>query len=164
MVVVVGADVGAEGEAGRDGQADVGHLGEVGPLAAEEVLHVGVAVGLAVAEEVDVLGHGRLFLCKDASVPREKPRRRRPRPARMPVALVEMYESGAAATTEAWFRRAAGGRLPIAAFLRMRLRDAWATGRKQVPHGAGFSLRRRMQRGGGPGEPPSFPLFLPVVY
>ena len=38
--VEVGADLGGEGEAGRDGQADVGHLGEVGALAAEEVFHV----------------------------------------------------------------------------------------------------------------------------
>ena len=55
MGVVVGADLGGDGEAGRDGQADVGHLGEVGALAAEEVLHLAVAVGLAAAEEVDVL-------------------------------------------------------------------------------------------------------------
>ena len=56
--VEVGADFGGDGEAGRDGQADVGHFGEVGPFAAEQVLHVGVAISLAVAEEIDVLGHG----------------------------------------------------------------------------------------------------------
>ena len=63
VVVVVGADLGGEGEAGRHGQADVGHLGEVGALAAEEVLHVGPAFRLAAAEEVDVLAHDAVFLC-----------------------------------------------------------------------------------------------------
>ena len=60
--VVVVADFGGDGEAGGDGQADEAHLGEVGTLAAEEVLHLAVAVGLAAAEEVDVLGgHGIIF-------------------------------------------------------------------------------------------------------
>ena len=55
FVVEGGADLGGDGEAGRHRQADVGHLGEVGALAAEQVLHLRVAVGLAAAEEVDVL-------------------------------------------------------------------------------------------------------------
>ena len=38
VVVVVGADLGRDGEAGRHRQAEIGHLGEVGALAAEEVL------------------------------------------------------------------------------------------------------------------------------
>ncbi len=54
VVVVIGADFRGDGEAGRHGQADLGHFGEVGPLAPEEGLHLPVAVGLAVAEEVDV--------------------------------------------------------------------------------------------------------------
>ena len=44
-------------EAGRHGQARVGHLGQPGALAPEQVLHVLVAVRLAAAEEVHVLGH-----------------------------------------------------------------------------------------------------------
>ena len=48
--VVVGADLGRDGEAGRHRQAEVGHLGEVGALAAEEVAHVGAALGPPVAE------------------------------------------------------------------------------------------------------------------
>jgi len=53
--VVVGADFGGDSESGRHGQADAGHLVEVGALAAEQGLHGAVAVGLAGAEEVDVL-------------------------------------------------------------------------------------------------------------
>src|SRR5690606_39083645 len=41
-----------------DGEPDPAHLGEVGALAAEERLHGLVALGGAVAEAVDVLGHG----------------------------------------------------------------------------------------------------------
>ena len=54
VIVVVGADLGGDGESGGDGEADLCHLGEVGALAAEEGLHLPVAVGFAVAEEVDV--------------------------------------------------------------------------------------------------------------
>src|SRR5581483_11587181 len=54
VVVVVGADVGADREAGRYGQADLGHLRQIGPLAAEQVFHAGVAVGAVGSERVDV--------------------------------------------------------------------------------------------------------------
>ena len=46
-----------DGEAGRHRHARVRHLGEAGALASEQVLHVLVAVGLAAAEEEDVLSH-----------------------------------------------------------------------------------------------------------
>jgi hypothetical protein len=56
--VVVGvAGLGGDREAGGDGHPGVRHLGEAGALAAERVLHVLVTVGLAAAEEVDVLTH-----------------------------------------------------------------------------------------------------------
>ena len=53
--VVIGADLGRDGEAGGHRQADAAHLGEVGALAAEQRLHGAVAVGL-LAEEVDDFG------------------------------------------------------------------------------------------------------------
>src|SRR5204862_5655422 len=58
--VKVGADLGGDGESGRDGDADVGHLGQARTFAAEDVLHLGVALGVAFAEVVDVLwgAHG----------------------------------------------------------------------------------------------------------
>ena len=85
LVVVVGADLGGEGEAGRHGQADVGHLGEVGALAAEEVLHVGPAFRLAAAEEIDVLGgHGAAsHACGRAAG--------RARPGNPPLEMVAVY-------------------------------------------------------------------------
>ena len=55
FLVVDVADLGGDRKTGRHGQARIGHLGEAGAFAAEEVLHVPVAVGLAVAEEVDGL-------------------------------------------------------------------------------------------------------------
>jgi hypothetical protein len=55
LLVVDVADLGRDREPGRHGQARVGHLGEARALAAEEIFHVAVAVGLAVAEEKDVL-------------------------------------------------------------------------------------------------------------
>ena len=55
LLVIEVAGVGGDGEPGRHRQAGVGHLGEAGALAAERVLHRAVAVGLAVAEEVDEL-------------------------------------------------------------------------------------------------------------
>ena len=62
VVVVVGADLGRDGEAGRHRQAEIGHLGEVRALAAEEVAHRRLALGLAVAEGVDPLRHCRFRL------------------------------------------------------------------------------------------------------
>ena len=55
LLVVDVADLGGDREPGRHRQAGVGHLGEARAFAAEQVLHVAVAVGLAVAEEIDVL-------------------------------------------------------------------------------------------------------------
>ena len=55
VVVVIGADLGGDGEARRHRQAQIGHLGEVRPLAAEQVLHPRLALGLAVAEGIDPL-------------------------------------------------------------------------------------------------------------
>ena len=59
VVVIVGADLGRDGEAGRHRQAEIGHLGEVRALAAEELAHRRFALGLAVAEGVDPLRHCR---------------------------------------------------------------------------------------------------------
>ena len=53
--VVVRADLGGDGEAGRHRQAEVRHLGEVRALAAEQFAHAGAALGLAAAEGVDPL-------------------------------------------------------------------------------------------------------------
>ena len=52
-VVVVGADLGGDGESGRHRQAEIGHLREARALAAEQVAHVGAAFRGAVAETVD---------------------------------------------------------------------------------------------------------------
>ncbi len=55
VVVIPGADLGGDGEAGRHRQAEIAHLGQVCPLAAEQVLHARLALGLAIAEGVDPL-------------------------------------------------------------------------------------------------------------
>ena len=54
-VVIVGADLGGDREAGRNRNADHAHLGQVGPLAAEQLLHVGSALGSTSAESINVL-------------------------------------------------------------------------------------------------------------
>ena len=54
-----------DGEAGRDRQAGVRHLRQAGALAAQRVLHALVAVRLAAAEEVDVLGHSSTSESRD---------------------------------------------------------------------------------------------------
>ena len=41
---------------GGTGQSGVGHLGEARAFAAEHIFHLAVAVGLATAEGIDVLG------------------------------------------------------------------------------------------------------------
>ena len=63
VLVVVGADLGGDGEAGGHRQAQVGHLGEVGALAAQEILHPRLALGLAVTEGINPLRH-RQTPCK----------------------------------------------------------------------------------------------------
>ncbi len=55
---VLATSLGLNGEAGRDRQPRVGHFGEPRALAAQHVFHAPIAVGLATAEEVDVLGCG----------------------------------------------------------------------------------------------------------
>jgi hypothetical protein len=60
--VVIGADIGGDGETGRHRQAQIGHLGEAGAFAAEQVAHVGASFGLAVAERVDPFRLGCRFL------------------------------------------------------------------------------------------------------
>ena len=53
---VLATCLGLNGEAGRHGKPGVGHLGEAGAFAAQFVFHLAIAVGLAVAKEVHVLG------------------------------------------------------------------------------------------------------------
>jgi hypothetical protein len=49
------ANLGGDGETGRDRQADAGHFGQVGALAAEELFLTAVAVGLGLAKVIDHL-------------------------------------------------------------------------------------------------------------
>lgn len=53
--VVVGADLGGDGESRRDREPDRCHLRQVGPLAPQQILHLGLSFGLAIAEEVNIL-------------------------------------------------------------------------------------------------------------
>ena len=53
---VFAAGFGLDGESRRHGQPGVGHLGQARAFAAQLVLHLAVAVGLATAEEINVLG------------------------------------------------------------------------------------------------------------
>ena len=53
--VEVRADLSGDREARRNGNADVRHLGEACPFAAQDVLHLRVALGVTLAEEIDVL-------------------------------------------------------------------------------------------------------------
>ena len=62
MPHVFAAGFGLDGEARRHRQAGIGHLGQAGAFAAEFVLHLAVAIGLAAAEEIDVLGAGCLLV------------------------------------------------------------------------------------------------------
>jgi hypothetical protein len=52
---ILATGFGLNGEAWGHRQAGVGHFGQTGALSAEFVLHLAVAVGLAAAEEVDIL-------------------------------------------------------------------------------------------------------------
>ena len=56
---VLATGLGLDGESRRHGQAGVGHLGQASALAAQHILHAAIALGLASAEEVRVLGWGR---------------------------------------------------------------------------------------------------------
>ena len=53
--VIVGADLGGDGEAGRHRQAEARHFGKARALAAEQIARRAFALGLAVAEEIDPL-------------------------------------------------------------------------------------------------------------
>src|SRR5262249_56746349 len=53
ILIVMGADLGGNGEAGWNRDAEVYHLGQAGPLATQKLLHAGAAVRAAAAEEVD---------------------------------------------------------------------------------------------------------------
>ena len=67
VVVVPGADLGADGEPGGHGQLQAGHLRQVGALAAEELPLRGVALGAGGAELVHVLD-GRVPLALGHSI------------------------------------------------------------------------------------------------
>ena len=60
--IEVAADLCGDRETGRHGQPEIAHLGETRSFAAEQVPHVGAALGSAVAEPVDPLGHPQLIL------------------------------------------------------------------------------------------------------
>ena len=53
---VLATGLGLDGESRRDRQAGVGHLGQASAFAAQHILHAAIALGLASAEEVRVLG------------------------------------------------------------------------------------------------------------
>jgi hypothetical protein len=53
--VIVGADLGGDGETGRYREPEIGHLGEPGALATEEVAHVAPALGFTAPEGIDPL-------------------------------------------------------------------------------------------------------------
>ena len=57
MGVIVSADLGGDGQAGRHRQAQIAHLRQVGALATQQIAHLGFAIGLAVAERIDPLTH-----------------------------------------------------------------------------------------------------------
>ena len=50
---IVKAEIGGDGEAGRNWNADHGHLGKAGTFAAENVFHGSGAVGAALPEGID---------------------------------------------------------------------------------------------------------------
>jgi hypothetical protein len=54
VVVVIGADLGGDGESGGHRNTQVGHLGDVGALATEQIFHFRRAFGLAVTEEIHI--------------------------------------------------------------------------------------------------------------
>jgi hypothetical protein len=60
-VLATGLDL--DGESRRHRQAGVGHLGQASAFAAQHILHAAIALGLASAEEVRVLGWGRGCAC-----------------------------------------------------------------------------------------------------
>jgi hypothetical protein len=55
--VIVGADLGGDGEARRNRQTQRRHFRQIGALSAEKVLHRRIAVGGASAEAVHPLSH-----------------------------------------------------------------------------------------------------------
>ena len=69
-----GADLGGDGESGGHGQAKVGHFREIRALAAKQIAHLRCALGLAIAERIDPLGHAE-------PLERGRPATNRPRTA-----------------------------------------------------------------------------------
>ena len=73
---VFATGLGLDGEAWRHWQAGVRHLGQAGAFSAEIVFHLAVAIGLAAAEEVDVLDGwflaGYRYFCFGESLRRHK--------------------------------------------------------------------------------------------
>ena len=57
---VLPTSLGLNRKSRRHGQSGIRHLGQSGAFAAEHLLHLAVAVGLAAAEEVNILGGGLL--------------------------------------------------------------------------------------------------------
>ena len=55
LLVVDRADLGGDGEAGRNGKSQQVHFGQVGPLTAEQVFHVCFPFGFSIAERVNIL-------------------------------------------------------------------------------------------------------------
>ena len=55
--VVVGADLGRDGEARRNGQSEIAHLCKISTLAPEEIAHSGLAFGPSVPKRIDPLRH-----------------------------------------------------------------------------------------------------------
>src|SRR5207245_2310053 len=56
MPHVLATGLGLNSEAWRHRQPGIGHLGEAGAFAAEFIFHFAVAVGFAIAEEINILG------------------------------------------------------------------------------------------------------------
>ena len=54
MVVVVGADLCADGESGGDRETNSRHFGQVGAFTSQEGFHLTISIGFAVPEGVDV--------------------------------------------------------------------------------------------------------------
>ncbi len=62
MPHVLATGLGLDGESRRHRQASAGHFGEACTFAAENIFHFAVAIGLAAAERVNVLGPALLII------------------------------------------------------------------------------------------------------
>jgi hypothetical protein len=52
--VVIGADLGGDGESRRHRQTDAAHFRQVGAFAAQQRLHAAVAVGFLISKQINV--------------------------------------------------------------------------------------------------------------